>query len=394
MKLAFVSDLHLGYDADALPQARAALLAAAAAGAGAVLLPGDLFDERVPRPETVFESVKLFKEAKAAGKAPVAMRQHVGKDAHSLAWAGLPLIAISGTHERRSKGMANVIVILAEAGLLINLHGKTLELEKDGERVAVQGMQGVPEDYFRATLGAANYKPVQGAYNIFMFHQSLSELLPYEREDFVSLQELPAGFDVYLDGHIHWRVDLTQNGRRLLVPGSTVITQQRKREEEGKGFWLFDSKTQEATFHFIDSRPFHLVGLEFHGANARHVKEKLEEALRGVMEKSAGREPAVRAVLSGTLEKGLLPSAVELEAVERAWAGKMRLYVEKEFDSSELKDKILQLRRLRQEQKGAKELGMELLRARLKDNGLQLKDEDALFELLSEGELEKAEELL
>ncbi|MFH1107144.1 MAG: metallophosphoesterase [Candidatus Micrarchaeota archaeon] len=392
MKLAIVSDLHFGYGEDALPQAKEALFAAAAQ-ADAIILPGDVFDSRVPRQETVHEAVQLFSSLIERTSNPLAIKA-VGEGGESaVEWKGIPLLAIPGTHERRSKGLVNVIQILDAAGLLVNFHARTLVLEKGGERVCLQGLAGVPEDYLRRTLEAASFAPLQGCFNIFVFHQSLSELLPYERADFVSLSELPAGFDLYVDGHVHWRNEIRKDGRRLLVAGSTVITQMRQREEEAKGFYLFDTKTLQAEFRHINSRPFFLAEEEFRDASAEDVVACIRRRLQAISEKKPAMPPQVRVVAKGTLAKGVQSSSVDLEPLRAEFPG-LRLFFEKEFESMELKEKIELLRRLRDEKQGVKEMGMALLKERLTAAGMALDDPERFFELVSEGELEEAAKLL
>ncbi|MBU1197223.1 metallophosphoesterase family protein [Candidatus Micrarchaeota archaeon] len=391
MKLAFVSDTHFGFSEDSAPQAREALRAALDRDVDAIILPGDLFDSRVPKQEVIHEGVRVFREIQQTGSSTVSITEKVADAEKKVVWKGVPLLAIPGTHERRSKGMTNIIQILAEAGLLINVHARQILLEKDGERVCVQGMQGVPEEYVRKTLQAASFTPEKNAFNLLVFHQSLRELLPFEKEDFISLQELPGGFDLYLNGHIHWNVDQEKNGRRLIVPGSTVITQMRKREEQPKGFYVFDTRTREARFHEINSRPFHFIEISFENASPHAVIDALDTRLKPLAETHSGRKPSVRCILKGSLDKGFVSSAVDVEPLEAKYGSQLQLYIEKRFESKELKEKIGLLRKLREEKKGARELGMEWLRLRLKENGVEMEDAEAVFDLLAEGDLDEAE---
>ncbi len=384
--------MHLGYSDDSMPQAKEALFAAAGK-ADAIVMPGDLFDSRVPRQETVHDAVQLFSSVLGQTKNAVSIKIVDGGGETALEWKGIPLLAIPGTHERRSKGLVNVVQILDAAGLMINFHAKKILLEKGGERVCLHGLAGIPEDYLRRTLEAASFAPFQGAYNVFVFHQSLSELLPYEREGFASLSELPAGFDLYVDGHVHWRNEVRKDGRRLLVPGSTVITQMRKREEEAKGFYVFDTKTLQAEFEYISSRPFFLVEADFKDAQSNGVILGVRRQLQEIAEKKPPMPPSVRVVVRGTLAKGVTSSSIDLEPLRKEFPG-MRLFLEKEFESMELREKIELLRRLREERKGVRELGMQLLKQKLEAAGVSLEDPEKFFELVSEGELEEAAEML
>jgi len=122
--------------------------------------------------------------------------------------AHLPIAAIHGTHERRTKESVNPIQLLESMGYLINAHANAVIFEKEingaVERVAVHGLGGVPDSYAKEAIKAINYKPVPNAFNIFVFHQTVKEFVPVDL-DVMSIEDLPIGFDLYLCGHIHKR---------------------------------------------------------------------------------------------------------------------------------------------------------------------------------------------
>jgi DNA repair exonuclease SbcCD nuclease subunit len=392
MKLAIISDCHFGFNEDALPQAREAVLMALERKVDAIILPGDLYDVRVPRQEVLHETIRLYSEikAKSAGKVQeVEVAELKGGKAHKLGNEGIPLLAIWGTHERRSKGLTNVVQIMDAADLLISFHARTIVLEKEGEKVALQGLGGVPEEYFGRTLQVADFKPVQGAYNIFVFHQNLAELMPVEVEETVALGELPAGFRLYINGHIHWNHDLKINGRRLLVAGSTVVTQMKKNEEKPKGFYIFDTKTEGAEFVKIPSRPFFFRELKFKDADAQELESALEGEIASIIREPHIKQPLVKIKLAGTVSKNAAASA-NFGGIMRKYSANALIYVDRDFESTELLDRIEMLRRVRAEGKGAKELGWEILRERMKERGLKLQNAHELFEMLAEGNLEGA----
>ncbi|MCL5413496.1 MAG: hypothetical protein M1569_03795 [Candidatus Marsarchaeota archaeon] len=63
MKIAILSDFHLGYERfreDAYRQAEEALTRAAGL-ADAMIIPGDIFDNRMPRPDVIAEAINLFR---------------------------------------------------------------------------------------------------------------------------------------------------------------------------------------------------------------------------------------------------------------------------------------------------------------------------------------------
>lgn len=394
MKIAIISDCHFGFNEDALPQAREAMLIAIKMKSDLILLPGDIYDTRVPKQETVHETVKLYHEIGKAGigredlPTIFELRENSPTPMHI---EGMPILAIWGTHERRSKGLSNIIQIMDAANLLVNLHARTIILRKGGEEVAIQGLGGVPEEYFKRTLEVARFLPTKGAFNIFVFHQNLQELMPIENEGDVSIKELPEGFDLYVNGHIHWNHDMVVSGRRLLVSGSTVVTQMKKNEEKEKGFYLFDTVTKNAEFVKIPSRPFYFREIEFKDATSEEVEFALDAKLLEITQKGDLWAPLVKIKLLGTIKKGAL-SSLNLDGVTRKYSKNAKIHIDKDFSSAELKDRIDQLRKIRSEGKNAKELGMEILMDRLSEKKLEMKDPRELFELLAEGEIDEAME--
>ncbi|MCK4884124.1 MAG: metallophosphoesterase, partial [Candidatus Diapherotrites archaeon] len=69
MKIAIISDCHFGVffgterENDSFEQAREALFNAIELGADAILLPGDIFDSKIPRPEVMAKAMDIFREA-------------------------------------------------------------------------------------------------------------------------------------------------------------------------------------------------------------------------------------------------------------------------------------------------------------------------------------------
>ncbi|MFH1257913.1 MAG: metallophosphoesterase family protein [Candidatus Micrarchaeota archaeon] len=347
MKIAIISDCHFGFNEDALPQAREALEKAMELKADAILMPGDIYDYRVPKQETVHETMNLFAELqrKTSGKhADVKISEENEGTGNPLSHEGIPVLAIWGTHERRSKGLSNIIQILEAANMVVSVHAKKIILKKEGESVCIQGLGGVPEEYFRRTLEVAAFKPLKGAFNIFVFHQNLKELLPIEREEDVAMEELPAGFDLYVNGHIHWNQELKINGRRLLVAGSTIVTQMKKNEEKPKGFYLFDTKTGKAEFERIEGRPFFFRELEFQNPTAKEVEERVDKELQELLKAHCIKKPVIKIKLTGNLRKAD-GAVLELEKIIRKHSGRAQIFLDRDFESDDLKEKIDTIRK-------------------------------------------------
>jgi DNA repair exonuclease SbcCD nuclease subunit len=389
-----MSDFHLGYSDDALVQAREAL-AKGVAEADIVILAGDLFDHRVPKQEVLHEAIELFGALKAEA-------QRKGRLKGLRAWAvdekgerreiplEAPFLAIYGTHERRSKGLVNAVQMLAAAGLVHNLHARRLLVEKDGELVAFQGMGGLPEEFARQALKLLDPKPVPGAFNVFVIHQTLKELIPFN-EEFLSVPDLPAGFDLYVNGHIHWNRELREGGRHVLLPGSTVITQMKPNEQHGKGYYLYDTAGKSAEFKHINARPFHYLELKFEHATPARVEKETRARLEEALAKERRGKPLVKLKLLGTLAKGFTPASVDSAALEKEYLPRAFVSVDKEFEAEELKQKVELLRRLREERLSSKEMGLKLLREKLDAMKSPLAPRaEELFEALAAGDVDAA----
>ncbi len=391
MKIAITSDYHLGYSSDALPQAAMALTKAREL-ADIVIAAGDLFDVRVPKQEVVNDAIKLFKQhsehmAAKHSKVQIAKGEKV--------YENNPVIAIPGTHERRTKGLVNVVDLLDSGGILVNCHNKHVTVEKNGERVSILGMAGVPEEYAEQVIEVAGFKPEPGCFNVFVMHQTLKEVIPMAPG--VSMEDLPPRFDLYIDGHIHWKREIKSGEKSLLIPGSTVITQMRKNEMEKKGFWLYDTLTKAYEFVYIDSRQFFFKEAHVENATAETVKLEVEKLVSAaIVESKPGdnRLPLIKIKLRGSLAKGISGSSIDCNVLAKSFEN-AEVYIDKEFDVLEtLKEKIELLRKLKTEEKSVSELGIAVLKEKLKQNKSTLQNEEELFSLLSEGEVEKAVNLV
>ncbi|MCX6777328.1 MAG: metallophosphoesterase family protein [Candidatus Micrarchaeota archaeon] len=370
MRIAIIADLHLGYGrfyADSFEQARRAL-AEAVKRADLILVAGDIFDAKVPKMEVLSEAIRMFRSA--SGKR-------------------VPIAAIHGTHERRSRGSSNPVQLLAEAGLFTDVHNSSAIFELDGEKVAVHGMGGVPEQYVTNALEACSPKPVEGAFNIFMFHQNIRELVP--APDALGIEQLPPGFDLYVCGHMHARTVLEADGKLLLIPGSTVVTQMRGEEQGEKGFVMFDTKTRKHEFVPIKTRPFVMADIKFENAGISEIAQKCEKTISGIVGKNGPDMPAIRLVLGGSLSKGLMPSDVDVSHLaERSDA---IVFIDKEFSSSDMQTAINKLRELRARKSSARELGAERLAEKLKAAGFKLEAE-WILDALADGKGDEVVKML
>ncbi len=404
MKLAIISDTHLGFalgtarERDSFDQARQALELAIQHGAEAILLPGDVFDDPIPKQEVWNEGFRLFAIPIQAPNSSVRLT----KAGQSHSYSGIPLIAIHGTHELRTKDYKNALEVMQSAGFMCYIHGQTCTLEKDGEKVVVHGLGGVPEKYALTALQQWAPKPVDGAHNILMLHQSFSEFLPFgdEMTATLSLSHLPAGFDLVVNGHLHWTNELElKQGGKFLLPGSTVSTQMKQLESQRpKGFILYD--TQSRTIAFVDipvQRKMFYHKEKVQGATPNEILQKVRGLIAAdVQQNKQPLAPLIRVKVVGKLASGMNASDLSFSEIEKEFSNQAILSLDKDFDSLEsLKQSIEGLRSLQKNKKSIAAVGLELLEKNLSETSFDNAfDVRRIFELLAQGEIETVQQLL
>ncbi|MCL5092948.1 MAG: metallophosphoesterase [Candidatus Marsarchaeota archaeon] len=386
MKIAIVSDLHIGYERfaeDAFRQAKEALEAASAM-ADAIIIPGDIFDKRAPKPDAIAEALNIFRELSRKNWAASAEVRGSG-----TAFTNVPILAIPGTHERTSAGRENALKLLALAGMLIDISESTAVISNGSEHVAVFGLGGISDERVKEKLKELDPKPVEGIYSIFMFHQSVYELLPFNA-DFIKYEDLPVGFDLYVDGHIHNTLEAKVHGKPFLIPGSTVLTQMKDAEQGSKGFILFDTKDSSHKFIHINSRKFFSIRLEFKDSDTQHILEKCENEVKQVIAKSASK-PIIKVHLEGTLQAGLQFGSLNLKPIISKYGKDAFIEIDQsKLTIPELAKSIEGIHENKIGDLAIKDLGASFMNARLKelafDNAI---DVHGLFELLDESSQSK-----
>ncbi len=387
MRIAMLSDFHLGYERfreDAYRQAKEAL-ETAAASADVLLIPGDIFDNRHPTPDVLAEAINLFRDlSRRTWKAHVVSFTGEGRS-----YTSIPIIAIPGTHERRAEGVEDPVDLLGLAGLLVDATNASVVVEKDGEQIAVRGLGGIADDRFREIVARENPKPVGGMFNVLFFHQSVYELLPFDK-NFIRTDELPEGFDLYVNGHIHGKVEAKAHGKPFLISGSTVLTQLKAGEQEPKGFFIYDTVTGGYTFNKIRSRRFVLLKLNIDGREPAQIEGDIERLVR---ENCSDDKPILRIEISGKLKAGYKNIQIETQEIIRRLSGYATVEIgrdgievagtdrDRDGDGIALSDGA-----------SIKDYGLGVFAERLRENGYSLdKNPGELFDILSsEGSKEKA----
>ncbi len=384
MKIGIVSDLHLGYERffdDAYTQARDALEKASEL-ADVLIIPGDIFDYRRPEPEVMAQAVELFRDI-SRKQFEAKVIEYTGKNLYT----NKPIIAIPGTHERRSEGAVDSVDVLHLAGLLVSVNKSKVVVEKSGERIAVFGIGGVADERFRETIKDAGFIPDANAFNIFMIHQTLYELLPFSKE-FTHIEELPEGFDLYVDGHIHSRVEMKCHGKDFLIPGSTVLTQLKGLEQEEKGFFIYDTKTYTYTFHKITSRPFSLIKIDIEDKDPKTITDSIQKAIEStIINNTTKQKPIIKIEMTGKIKKGFKPIDINLGAISIERNDAIIEITKNNVEEVKASEEAEEIRARRMENMSIKDYGISIFLEKLSNNKYSLSlSPSKLFDILSSDE--------
>ncbi len=399
MLVGIFSDTHLGFGSDdrfdeAFIRFKEALNFFKEKKVDVILHAGDLFDEAVPSQEVWLKTFDCFAQNNdlfaSYTKNTLAGPGVVG-------CKGIPIVAIHGTHEHRGKDFANALDVLEQSNCLIHLHASNIVFEKSGEKLVIHGLGGVPEKHAKEVLLKYSPKPVPAATNILLLHQSFKEFLPFDEDDNIatlSLGDLPNDFDLIIDGHLHWVDEQKVEGKRFLLTGSTIFTQMKNLEsKKQKGVFLFNSVTKKLDFvPFLIQRKLFYNKLVFDNAKPDEVLTKVDEIVSEVFLQKFEIKPLVRLKIGGSLAKGFSSSDINIDLSN--FSDRAIFSVSKNFSTESFQKKIESLKDAQQQKKGVVDIGVELLEKNVEESGLKNFDARRMFDLLSVGEVEKAEKVI
>jgi len=146
MRISILSDFHFGYgwntrlEDDSFQNAKEAI--SKCLDSDLILIAGDIFDSRNPRTETWARTLKILSRPLLSENKGIKLVDRINKDLPEISkrtLSAIPMLALHGTHDRRSKDQTNVIEALEQTGFLIHLHCNGLVFEKNGQKVAIQG---------------------------------------------------------------------------------------------------------------------------------------------------------------------------------------------------------------------------------------------------------------
>jgi len=396
MKISILSDFHFGYswntqlEDDSFQNAQEAI--EKSLDSDLILIIGDIFDSRMPTTEVWAKALRTLSRPILSKNPGVKLVKTIKKDLENISkrtLSGIPVIALHGTHERRGRDQINAIQALEQTGFLIHLHCNGLIFEKNNQKIAVQGMSGVPERYAKQVLDQWNPQPVKGCYNILMLHQSIEPYVysPLEPPT-LTVSNLPRGFDLIINGHIHTHELTKINGTTLLMPGSTIVTQLKEEEAKApKGFYKLE--LPEKKFNFIkleNNRKFFLKEIILD--EKQLVSEQIEKELKKILKEKFKKKPLIKLKIIGKKTEII---DKELKEIEKKYEEKAVLRFSKQLESPEITEKLELLKKMREETMSLEEMGMQLLHENLEE--LNFKKEfnpEDLFKLLSDGQVERA----
>jgi DNA repair exonuclease SbcCD nuclease subunit len=389
IKISIIGDCHCGFDfgGERENDSFAALEEGISRSMDADLIiqAGDLFDSRIARQEVFARTAKILGRTKSV-RTNARLVGLVGKaeeDISPSALQGVPVVVIHGTHERRSRNLVNPVQALESAGLVIHLHGQTAVFDVEGRRVAIHGMSGVPERYAKDWLLKWGPKPVPGAVNIFVFHQSLDPYVysPTEPPS-LKLDDLPPGFDLFVLGHIHSHDHRLLRGSQLLLTGSMMTTKVGVNEsKQKKGFWSFDG-TSVSFNQLRNQRSVYCEDFEYR----TDIADVITARLNDILSKPHGLKPMIALRLRGKVPKGAAP--VNLRELQERFGEKAILKISGDFEPEEFAEQSELLKSLRRSGLSAEEQGVRMLQENLDQAGCRLKA-DEIFELLVEGSVDE-----
>jgi DNA repair protein SbcD/Mre11 len=402
MKIAVISDLHLGFQfgtergEDAFRNASEAFSKALEEKVDLVLLPGDIFHDKVPKPEVISRAIELFAYLKKIPKIKVINLK--SKEEDQILNQEIPaIITIYGTHERRNPGSVNPVQLLEKAGFLTHLHAESALIEVGKERIGIHGLSGIPDQFAIQAMESWNPQPFPQIPNFLLIHQTFKELIPDVKQNVMSYANLPRGFNLFILGHIHWRVEdkhpFTETP--ILVPGSTVRTQLRKIEaEREKGFYIININEDKFNISFKNLenvRKFFYEIINVNGKKPSELVTEIQERISIILKTHTKKiSPLIRFKLKGVLAEGFLPTDLNFTPIQKKFSERTILYFDRsKIESSQLGERAKLLYNLKQNKVSVEEIGMKLLLENLKiTDPKQAKDMQEIFEKLVEGNLE------
>ncbi len=385
MKIAIFSDLHLGHSFrdtnDSFENAKQAFKLALENNVDLIILAGDIFDKSIPSQDTWKQAFEIFSLAKTQ-KSNLSFKliNHKGEERQINA-SSLPILSISGTHEYRAN-LTNALSVLESAGMLYYLKNTWAVFEN----LAVFGFNGIPEKFALPVLEKLNLKPFPEKYNIFLFHQSLYEYLPFDNY-FLRVSDLPPNFNLYIDGHLHKPQYIEKE--KLLITGSTSYTQLKESEtEKKKVFFLTLPEGKIESKEIPNQRDIYFFSIDISGKTKKEINELILQKIDFVSKKEHPKKPILKIQIKGKLNKGETPS-FDIPEPENLY-----LVIDAKPDEQEFESNLEKIRELQSQKTSIKDYAIKLLESKLKETSFSDSLSPSLLFQLLENNPEEAEKYL
>ena len=265
----------------------------------------ELVDKTIElKPDFMIIAGDLFNHARPSN---VTLERAI-KDFSRLRKAGIPVLAVDGSHDSAPNVVTGTILNpLDSAGLIYYLprHEGACWRKKDCCYV-----YGVPnfrtrrktEELLPAFMEQNKPAPDPELFNIFVLHMALDipSLTPPYIEAEAPPELIPEGFDYYAAGHVHKSYkDRFKTG--LLVYSGSTETVDYEEAKNDKGFYYVevDEKgTASPQFMRLESpRKFVVLDHDFTGVTPSKVTELVVQLVRGADEEGVIIVPVLRGVL-------------------------------------------------------------------------------------------------
>ena len=399
VKIAVFSDFHFGhgYNSELEDDSFSAVAEALekSADCDLILILGDVFDSRVPKTEVWSKALHVLSRPLLRPN-PGIRFVSTSKDLKDISRRSMnhvPVIALHGNHERRGRDEANTLTALENAGLLIHLHLNNVVFEKDGRRIAIHGMSSVPERFAKETLDEWNPQPIPGCTNILLLHQNVDPYVfsPLEPPS-LSLSNLPKGFDLILNGHIHTPAQEKFENTRFVITGSTLTTQlERSESGNSKYMWKIhiDGETSIESIPLESGRKFYYEDVVVGDSSVRDVSEsKISE----ILSRPHAKKPIIKLRIVGK-ESDVIEK--DMKDLEEKFSKDAIIIFTKELETPEITRKIEFLKNVREQKLSVEEVGLSILKKNLMElNFSSMFDYEQAFGLLTEGEVDVMADIL
>lgn len=405
MKIAVIGDTHFGFDhygrrqEDALRNAKEAFEIAISEKVDFIIQTGDVFDERLPKPEVISPVIQLLKNVNSKFTPLNLVRRIIGSNEEMVTRSIPPVLMIYGDHDRRPKEYVNPVQILHNAELIYYMEKESIVLEKDNQRIAIHGFSNVPHQYAREIFKKHNPKKIPNMKNILIIHQSFQELLPNQPPEIMNYSDLPEKFDMHILGHIHWKQENKHPVSKspILLPGSTVQTQMKKIESKiSKGIYILDIG-EEIKYKFLElkkPRKLYHETIKINGEKPSEIGTLLQEKIKNLLEyHNHELIPMIRIILKGVLHDGFIPSDISVRALTKKYANQAIINIGKnKLVSKKLNEKSKLIHDLKTKKISIEDLGLKILGEKL--NIKKTDKLESIFSALKVGDLGKAEDIL